>query len=406
MRAMRCWKPCRRVALLLAALAGCCSSPLSAQTAHWGGSLRGYQFFRLEDLPPQLAGTRRDLEFGSLRLTWEQPQASHLKWEVHAVLEILSPPFEEAAGVATGRSNDFLPLQSVWAEDDGYRLEGRFDRLNLQMELGRVRVTAGRQAITWGVAYFWPTLDLFSPFSPQRIDRDYKAGVDAVRATVALGRYSEVQIVAASLGPAVSRDGALAAQFRFHLGRLDLGFVGGKSHGDSVAGVFFTGDLQGTALRGEVAWTDSDDPLERSLDRGAFWRATLGIDRQITPDWGLTLELAYNGFGVGSAQQYLALSNTDRVRRGELFSLGTYYAGAALTWQLHPLWTFTQSLLFNAQDASALWIPALAWSTSDNSSLLLAVQTGFGSSLRPDLSPNSEYGPVPTTAFAAFTWYF
>ena len=95
-----------------------------------------------------------------------------------------------------------------------------------------MRVTLGRQAIGWGVAYFWPTLDLFSPFSPERIDRDYKSGVDAVRATIALSAYSELQLVGAVLGPSPREDGAAGALLRLGLGPLDLGLMGGKFHGD------------------------------------------------------------------------------------------------------------------------------------------------------------------------------
>lgn len=378
----------------------------AAEPFQWGGSIRGYQFFRTEDLPPPFPDTRRDLEFASLRLTWETDFSSRIQWEGHAVLDILSPPQVEAAGVATSRTATFLPLETDFVTDSDYQLEGRLDRLNLQVDFRRARVTVGRQAIGWGVAYFWPTLDLFSPFAPERIDRDYKAGVDAVRVTVPVGRYSELQVVGAVLGPSFDDDGAAAAQLRLKWGRADLGLMGGRFHGDTVAGAFFTTDASGTALRGEAAWTLSGDAFERRLDRRTFFRATLGVDRQLTPDVGVTLEIAYNGFGVGSASRYLLLAQTDRVARGEVSSLGTYYAGTAVTWQIRPLWTLSQALLVNAQDPSALWIPALEWSTSDNSTLLMALQTGLGGQIGSRLTPESEYGLVPTTAFLAFKWYF
>ena len=46
----------------------------------------------------------------------------------------------------------------------------------IRFSVDDVRVFAGRQAVTWGVNYFWPVLDLFAPFAPERIDRDYKPG--------------------------------------------------------------------------------------------------------------------------------------------------------------------------------------------------------------------------------------
>jgi hypothetical protein len=182
--------------------------------------------------------------------------------------------------------------------------------------------------------------------------------------------------------------------------------MGGKFHRDTVAGAFFTTGIQGTAYRGEFTWTLSGDPRDRLIDRRTFFRASLGLDRQLTPDVSFTLEFSYNGFGAGSASQYALLSLSDRVQRGEVNALGTYYAGAALNWQLHPLWTLSNSVLVNWQDPSALWIPALNWSSSDNSTVLLGVQMGFGGEFDQNLSLRSEYGPAPATVFAAIEWYF
>ncbi|HSR68483.1 MAG TPA: hypothetical protein VLU25_11120 [Acidobacteriota bacterium] len=379
---------------------------LLAQTFDWGGSLRWYQFLRLEDAQDEVFGERRDTEFGSARFTLQSEWGAHVVFESHAVLDFLSPPMLAAASTATGRSQTYLPLQHDFTDSSDYDLSGRFDRLNLQFNFENARVVAGRQAITWGVTYFWPVMDLFSSFAPERIDRDYKEGVDALRLTVPLGSFSEVQVVGAVLGRGFSDDQALAAQARLYLGRLDLGLMGGKFHGDTVAGFFITTGLGGSALRGEATWTDSGDPRDRLLGRSSFWRASVGIDRQLNPDVGVTVEFSYNGFGASDADEYLLIAQADRVQRGEVNALGRYYTGAALNWQIHPLWTFSNTLLVNWQDPSAFLIPALQWSSSDNSTFLLGMQVGIGGQLDRTLSPRSEYGPAPATLFTAFTWYF
>ncbi len=321
----------------------------AAQDLKWGGSVRYYQFFRLEGLPESpFIDDRRDSEFGSFRFTLESRLHPRLKFEAHAVADFLSPPIFLSSSLATGQSRTFLPLEHDFTGTSAdYDLVGRFDRLSLQMDFDSFRIVAGRQAVTWGVTYFWPVMDLFSPFAPQRVDRDYKEGVDAVRVTVPVGAYSEVQVIAAALGSSASDDGAAAALARLHLGPLDLGLMGGKFHRDTVAGAFFTTGFQGTAYRGEFTWTLSGDPRDRLIDRRTFFRASFGLDRQLTPDLGLTLEFSYNGFGAGSPSQYALLALSDRVQRGEVNALGTYYAGTALTWQLHPLWTLSHAVLVN-----------------------------------------------------------
>lgn len=399
-----------RRCFLLAALGGILVSLLAtdaqAQTFNWGGSIRFYQFLRTEDLfEIPFFRQRRDTEFSSLRLTLDAEIHPKVEVEAQAVLDFLSPPLSGSAGLAMGRGSTFLPLERDFTESSDVDLVGRFDRLNVRFNFDGARIVVGRQAISWGVTYFWPLLDLFTPFAPQRIDRDFKEGVDAIRVTVPLGDFSELEVVGAALGSSLSDDGALAAQVRFHLGRADVGLMGGKFHRDTVAAAYFTTEVRGAAVRGEVSWTLSGDPLERLIDRRAFWRATLGVDRQIATEVTASLEVSYNGYGVGDSSQYLLLALTDRLARGEVNALGTYYTGGAVNWKIHPLWTLSQAVLVNWQDPSALWIPTLEWSASDNASVLFGGQTGFGEG--PGfLSLRSEYGAVETSLFAAVKWYF
>ena len=404
-------KPASRISLLLL---GVLVGPLMlgpsighAQGFQWGGSIRHYQFFRTENpaLDPAFL-PRRDSEFSSLRFQFRSSIGSSAKLEVHPVLDLLSPPASAAQSLVSGGGDSWLGLQDSWNSSGAAGVSARLDRLVLSLYLKRLRLEIGRQAITWGVTYFRPSMDLFSNFAPQRVDREYKTGVDAVRATLALGQYSELQLVGAVLGSSFEQDKTAAALLRLHLGRLDLGLMGGSFHGDTVSGLFATTDLKGTALRSEVTWTNSQDPAEVAVGREGFWRASVGADRQLHPDWSLIVEWAFNGFGVGNPEQYQILLLTDRVRRGEVTSLGRHYLGSALTWQLHPLWTFTQSLLLNTQDPSLLWISTLQWSTSDNSSVLFGFQSGFGGGINPDLSLESEYGAVATTFFASLRVYF
>ncbi len=106
--------------------------------------------------------------------------------------------------------------------------------------------------------------------------------------------------------------------------------MGGVFHGDAVAGVFITTDLLGTAYRGKVTWTNSGAHEDRLLNRERFWRASLGLDRQLSPNIGISGEFHFNGFGVGDPANYFKLAVTDRVRRGETSALGRYYTGGAL----------------------------------------------------------------------------
>jgi hypothetical protein len=386
--------------ILLAAVA-----PVAAQEMVWGGSLRAFGFLRVDDRPALDAG-RRDAELGILRLTGEAGLGADWRLTTHGVLTVESPPVAAVAGLAEVRAPTFLPLERslVQGRDGGLRAE--FDRLNLQGPLGRLRLVAGRQAITWGVNFFWPALDLFAPFRPAQIDRDYKPGVDAVRLTLPVGAFSEVEAVGAVLGGSLRQDGAAATLARIHLGRADVGLMGGYFHRDAVLGGFLTADVRGTGVRGEVSYTRSGDPGDAARGRERFWRASVGIDRLLTPVLTLTLEAAWNGFGVDDPALYPTVARADRVRRGEVTALGRVHAGLALAWELHPLWTLTNTALVNAVDGSALWVPTVRWSVADDAEVLFGAQAPLGPGPARDGRPRSEFGLAPATVFAGVKVYF
>ncbi|HUG43603.1 MAG TPA: hypothetical protein VMN76_05100 [Acidobacteriota bacterium] len=380
-----------------------CFGPLSGADFRWGGSIRGYQFFRVEDLA---GDQRRDAELAIARLTGRLGLAGSWRFEGHGTLTFLSPPAAGVASLADARGSEFFKLQTMLADGESATLLAAFDRLNLQGDVGSARLAVGRQSITWGVNHFWPSLDLFSPFAPQRIDRDYKPGVDAVRLILPLGPFSQVEAVGAILGSSRSRDGALGVLTRFHLGRVDAGLMAGSFHRDRVAGAFFTSDIGGTGFRGEAAWTESADPEDRLRDRRRFWRGSIGVDRMLTPHVTLTLEALWNGYGMSEPADYLQLIEADRVLRGEVNALGRYYAGASIGWQMHPLWTLNHAVLINGGDPSALWIPSASWSTSNETELLFGAQVGIGRGLEREAIPRSEYGAVPFSLFLSFKGYF
>jgi hypothetical protein len=310
------------------------------------------------------------------------------------------------ASIATGTTRRFFRLEHTATADDDLEALLELDRLNVGWDRQELRVLAGRQAITWGVNFFWPALDLFAPFPPERIDREYKPGVDALRLILPVGRLSQVEVVAAVQGRDLQDDGSLAALGRVHLGPADVGIMAGHFHGDTVAGGFVTANVAGTGVRGELAFTDSPRAFDAAIDREQFWRASVGIDRQLTPTLALMAELAWNGFGAADPGDYPLVASADRVRRGEVNSLGRYYAGGTLTWQAHPLVVVAGTALINLGDGSALLLPHADWSLSDTLVLVFGAVFGAGAGEGAAGQPRSEYGGAPAVVYGAVKLYF
>ncbi len=374
----------------------------SAQNFKLGASIRGFGFYALEDSPFQ---PRRDTEILIFRLVPEVEFNKHIKIETHFVTDLTSPPVSTAARLATGGTPTYLDLERNLIDCPNVSSTAGFDRLNLQIRTDDFQLVVGRQAITWGVNYFWPALDLFAPFAPGRIDRDYKPGVDAARLIVPVRAYSEVQVVAGVLGPSTDDDLAVGGLIRWNVRTVDFGFMGGSFHQDKVAGAFVSANVAGTGLRGELSWTQSGDPRDWLINRGVFWRGSVGIDRQLTPSVTLIFETAWNQYGASDPREYLLFLNSDRLRRGEINALGRHHSGISLNWRFHPLWSFSNTTLVGWDDQSVLWIPSLVWSTGNNSEVQFGGQLGFGQEPTPAGLPQSEYGTPPLTVFAAFKIY-
>ena len=94
------------------------------------------------------------------------------------------------------------------------------DRANAQVHLRRADLTIGRQAIGWGRGVMFTSVDLFAPFSPLEVDREWRSGVDAVRADIKLTDRSSVDLVGA-FGDTLDRS-AFAARARGYAGTIDV----------------------------------------------------------------------------------------------------------------------------------------------------------------------------------------
>jgi hypothetical protein len=100
-------------------------------------------------------------------------------------LKTVFPNLLDDGLLATGPPSDdrrFFDLTHTIHEDADSVFYHRLDRLSLtwQPDWGVVRI--GRQAVTWGSGFIFNPFDLFNPFAPTDIIRDYKMGDDMLNA--------------------------------------------------------------------------------------------------------------------------------------------------------------------------------------------------------------------------------
>ncbi len=298
-------------------------------------------------------------------------------------------------------------------DGDGLTLVNNVDRLAVSFPIGAADIHIGRQAISWGSAWFWKPTDRFSPFSPMDIDPDVKRGVDALRAEIYFGPSTSLDVVA-TFERHEHTDRELwvhgGARFRTTIGRYDLAISAARFQlseaSNLMAGLEFTGELGDVGFRGEAAFNYLPETEEWDVE------GVLGADYHFAMGITLAGELYYNGLGTdsdGYSEFLLDKTGTtaERLSRGEAFNFGRYYAGIALTQEVTPLINLTLSAISNLADPSAFVIAGLQWSVVENGRFTAGALIPVGE--KPDGLAgklSSEYGLYPALGYAVLKLSF
>ena len=348
-------------------------------------------------------------DFTRARLMLEGDVSTWLRWTVHYEhLGVINPSAETSTGLFSGdRSSQtqgpsLLPFDWTLKQNSGFLWRHELDRLNLQFTLPAADIVIGRQAISWGVGRLWTPADLFVSFSPVEIDQEFKPGIDAVRAKIPLGQFSQLEAVYAAFDENF-RTHAIGLRGQTSVQDYDVGMMIGKFRHDFVIGPFFDGEVKGAGIRGEFTYTRNT--LGKLRERRAFFRAVSNVDYRFTNGVYGLLEYYYNGFGETEAEAYPRLLGSQRLGRGEIFNLGRHYLGAVFEYEFHPLVRGTFFGQWNVLDASGLIGPLINVSLSDEADLRLGMYFPFGSEFAfPRI--RSEFGLYPRVYYLQLRWYF
>lgn len=392
--------PVRAAALLCCLLSG---SPLDGQTVGLTGYALGVATWA-DDGPLGTGGTTL---LGRVRV---MPVVTGGRWTLDAAYEHVLSRVPEGGGVSitnpggtAAAGSDWLGVDWTLASTDRSTWRHRFDRLNLALDAGPVSVTVGRQAISWATALFLTPADPFAPFDPSDPFRAYRGGVDAVRARVFTGPFSEVEGVVRATETAGGTTLTALARGQLSRGGWSLGGWAGRLHDQGAAALFAAGAVGATAVRTEMAVRE--DP-----GGGALMRATLGADRRFTAggrDLFAVVEVQYDGYGAAEPSELLVVAASPVHRRGEMQTLGRWTGATQVSFQLHPLVSVDALALLDLLDGSALLAPGLSWSATSSASLRLGTFLSRGASGMSGAGGlKSAYGSTPTVAYASFSLFF
>jgi hypothetical protein len=278
----------------------------------------------------------------------------------------------------------------------------RVDRLNVALSHGAWSLRGGRQAISWGTTLFLTPADPFVPLDPADPFREYRRGVDALRAQWYLGRQTVLDGVVRAASTPYNNTLTALVRAMTTLHGWELSAWGGRVHDAAGGGAGLTRSVGASALRAEVA-------LRQDSVGALVVRGTIGLDRRVTlagRDLYAVLEFQHDGYGAASAAALPAVALSQPAQRAELQVLGQDEAAADLTYQLHPLVGLELLALWNLRDGSGLVAPAATRSLSDEVSVRGGLFLAAGPAGPSLLAPASEYGPLPAGAYIALSAFF
>ena len=395
------------------------------------------------DLQRRLGGTPAYDGNADLRLMLRQTAgpftflADHaLTWvsgDSHGFANALQPTLDQSPSGDHQRT-----LNLTWEIDQGarHRSWGRFDRLAVQYRGGPWALTLGRQAVSWGSGLVFQPMDLFNPFAPTTVDRDYKAGDDLLLVERLLPNGGDLQLLvvghrtrqglgASAHFPSLERSRGAAAPIteaawrnqgrtsvalRWHgfAGQAEFDLLAARHYADRVLGVSLRLPVGLALLRSDLVAT--------RLDRGG-WKGSGLVNLDASFVLGrrnayVFAEYFHNGFGLHRLPkdgEALPLALAHRLQRGEVFSrMRDYLAlGGNLEW--HPLVNQSLTLIGNLGDGSLLLQTSVTHERGDRQRLQLGLVVPLG-------GRGKEFGGVPAgldatsggarTLFLRWVYYF
>lgn len=304
--------------------------------------------------------------------------------------------------VRVNRLNDahrVFNLNNDFARDADFQARARVDRMSVGWARGNTVVKVGRQTITWGNGLLFPVLDVFNPFSPTEIDKDYKTGEDMVYMQELFESGDDLQLLvlprrSESGGDINDRESSYATHYTGRIDEMELDYnlVAGKHYGNFVSGFGFSKGL----LEG-VARVDFLVDFESRSDQ--FYRGTANYDRSFVL-FGFNmyafLEYFYNSGGLDQ-NEYQAPDPelVERIIRGEVFTLGRDYlsVGGRIEWM--ALWNMYLTQISNVHDESGIFQVRNDFNIGDDWLLYVGVNLPYG-------GKGSEFGGIELIGMNAY----
>jgi hypothetical protein len=385
--------------------------------ADWelGGHAKGqlsFQLFAPDEIGTLLIGEKVYLNSGDFRLNaawrrgpWDLTAQGQLFVLQGSLLRARNDPRLGDLGSSLfplpdpSDSRQALDLSWTFSEGDSHLLFSRMDRLSAGFTRGPLALRLGRQALSWGNGLVFQVLDLFNPFPPNAVDKEYKPGSDVLTAQWLFSNGDDLQGIvvprrADRSQPLTAAESSAALKWRHLQGPLQLELLGARHYRDTVAGLGASGNLAGGVWRLDLAESFIHDGSTATSLLANFDRSWVWAGKNF---YGF-VEYFRNGFGQTSLDQGIEGLDPrllDRLARGEVFSLGRHELASGLRLEWTPLTTVESTVLVNPSDPSAYLLLHFHHDWRENLVVDAGVQLAIGGRA-------TEYGGVYSSELGTY----
>ena len=287
----------------------------------------------------------------------------------------------------------------------------RLDRLAIGYSAEQWVFRIGRQAISWGNGLLFQPLDVFNPFSPTTVDKEFKTGDDMLYAQWLFQTGDDLQMVLIPRRNPVTHDvesgqGSLALKYHGSKGGFEFDVILAKHFDQALLGLGFSGDVAGAVWRFDINITELENGDTANI-------AIFNLERSWTIKKHNTrgfIELYRNDLGA-KHKRYSTLDPelVARIQRGEVFTLAREYMAVGVQVEWTPRLNSFTNWIHNLNDGSDLLQLYLAFEWQQNLLLQGGVTlthgdrgTEYGGIV---VGPNSVVG-TGDTAFLRLSFFF
>ncbi len=259
----------------------------------------------------------------------------------------------------------------------------RLDRLNIAYSNDKIKLQAGRLALSWGHGIVFNVLDFFAPQVPGVYSSSYKEGIDAIAGTFALGNHVSLNIVNEYKRNYLTEDidpdyYTQAAQVFFAFDGFDFSLVVARYLNDEAIGGGFAFDFFGSVITYDIAFWNptSQEFFTKNHSMVLGFQRDIAINKFHIANMQVFAEYFYNSIGLEDGYASVTTGDVNpflikRIFYGDLFLIGKSYFALSTNFEVGQYTFISGGMIINSQDGSMYNFFGISHSFSEHVSLTL-----------------------------------